>query len=42
VTASVDVTVPGARRGDFADSLLDTSSIAFALDRRAWSNNGGA
>jgi hypothetical protein len=30
--SSVDVTVPGARRGDFADASLDTSSIAFVLD----------
>jgi hypothetical protein len=30
--ANVDVTVPGARRGDFADASLDTSSIAFVLD----------
>ena len=31
-TANIDVTVPGARRGDFADASLDTSSIAFGLD----------
>jgi hypothetical protein len=28
-TSNADVTVPGARRGDFADASLDTSSIAF-------------
>lgn len=38
-TASVDVTVPGARRGDFADASLDSSSIAFVLDRHVWSND---
>ncbi|EFH10537.1 hypothetical protein HMPREF0731_3241 [Pseudoroseomonas cervicalis ATCC 49957] len=38
-TANVDVTVPGARRGDFADASLDTSSIAFVLDCHVWSNN---
>jgi len=38
-TANVDVTVPGARRGDFADASLDTSSIAFVLDWHVWSNN---
>jgi hypothetical protein len=37
--ANVDVTVPGARRGDFADASLDTSSIAFVLDCHVWSNN---
>jgi hypothetical protein len=26
-TANIDVTVPGARRGDFADASLDTSSV---------------
>lgn len=31
-TANVDVTAPGARRGDFAGISLDTSSIAFVLD----------
>jgi hypothetical protein len=35
----VDVTVPGARPGDFADTSLDTSSIAFVLDCRVLSNN---
>ena len=38
-TANVDVTVPGARRGDFADASLDTSSISFVLDCHVWSNN---
>ena len=38
-TANVDVTVPGERRGDFADASLDTSSIAFVLDCHVWSNN---
>jgi hypothetical protein len=38
-TANVDVTVPGARRGDLADAPLDTSSIAFVLDCHVWSNN---
>jgi hypothetical protein len=33
------VTVPGARRGDFADASLDTSSIGFVLDCHVWSNN---
>jgi hypothetical protein len=31
-TTNADVTVPGARWGDFADASLDTSSIAFVLD----------
>jgi hypothetical protein len=31
-TANADVTLAGARRGDFADASLDTSSIAFVLD----------
>ena len=31
--------MPGARRGDFADASLDTSSIAFVLDCHVWSNN---
>jgi hypothetical protein len=31
--------VPGARRRDFADSSLDTSSIAFVLDCHVWLNN---
>ena len=39
VTANIDVTVAGARRGDFADASLDTSSIAFVLDCHVWSNN---
>ena len=38
-TANVDVTLPGARRGDFADVSLDTCSIAFVLDCHVWSNN---
>jgi hypothetical protein len=38
-TANIDVTVPGARRGDFADASLETSSIAFVLDCHVWSNN---
>jgi hypothetical protein len=38
-TANIDVTVAGARRGDFADSSPDTSSIAFVLDCHVWSNN---
>jgi hypothetical protein len=38
-TANIDVTVPGARRGNFADASLDTSSIAFVLDCHVWSNN---
>ncbi|MFO0451466.1 MAG: hypothetical protein ACK52I_22885, partial [Pseudomonadota bacterium] len=29
----------GARRGDFADASLDTSSIAFVLDCHVWSND---
>jgi hypothetical protein len=33
---NVDVTVPGARRGDFADASLDASSIAFVMDWRVW------
>jgi hypothetical protein len=37
--ANIDVTVPGARRGDFADASLDTSSIAFVLDCHVWFNN---
>ncbi len=38
-TTNADVTVPGARRGDFADASLDTSSIAFVLDCHVWSND---
>lgn len=38
-TANVDITVPSARRGDFADASLDTSSIAFVLDCHVWINN---
>ncbi|MGG5811847.1 hypothetical protein [Falsiroseomonas sp. CW058] len=38
-TANVDVMVPGARRGDFADASLDTSSIAFVVDCHVWSND---
>ena len=37
-TANVDVTVPGARRGDFADASLDTSSISFVRNCHVWSN----
>jgi hypothetical protein len=37
-TANIDATAPGARRGDFADASLDTSSIAFVLDCHVWSN----
>jgi hypothetical protein len=37
--ANADITVPGARRGDFADASLDTSSIAFVLDCHVWSND---
>jgi hypothetical protein len=37
-TTNIDVTVPGARRGDFADASLDISGIAFALDCHVWSN----
>lgn len=37
--ANIDVTVPGARRGDPADASLDTSSIAFVLDCHVWSND---
>jgi hypothetical protein len=38
-TTNADVTVPGARRGDFADASLDTSSISFVLDCHVWSND---
>jgi len=38
-TANIGVTVSGARRGDFADASLDTSSIALVLDCHVWSNN---
>ena len=38
-TANIDVTVPGARRGDSTDASLDTNSIAFVLDCHVWSNN---
>jgi hypothetical protein len=38
-TVNIGVTVPGARRGDFADALLDNSSITFVLGCRMWSNN---
>lgn len=38
-TTNIDITAAGARRGDFADASLDTSSIAFVLDCRVWSNN---
>jgi len=31
--------VPGARRGDFANASLETSSIAFVLDCHVWNNN---
>ena len=37
-TANIDVTVPGARRGDFAGGSRDTSSIALVLDCHVWSN----
>ncbi len=37
--AKVDAPVAGARRGDFADASLDTSSSAFVLDCHVWSNN---
>jgi hypothetical protein len=37
-TANIDVTVTGARRGDFAAAALDTSSIASGLDCHVWSN----
>lgn len=36
-TANIDVTVPRARRSDFADASLDSSSIAF-VDCHEWSN----
>jgi hypothetical protein len=35
-SANIDVTVPGARRGDVADASLDTSSIAFVLNCHVW------
>jgi hypothetical protein len=38
-TIKIDVAVPGARRGDFADAAVDTSSVAFVLDCHVWSNN---
>ena len=38
-TTNADVTVPGARRWDFADASLDTSSIAFVLDCHVWPND---
>ena len=38
-TSNADVTVLGARRGDFADASLDTGSIAFVLDCHVWSND---
>lgn len=38
-TANIDVTMPGARRGDFSDASLNTSSIAFVLDCHVRSNN---
>ncbi len=38
-TANLDVTVLGARRGDFAHASLDSSSIALLLDCHVWSNN---
>ena len=38
-TAKLDVSVPGARRGGFADASLDTSGMAFVLDCHVWSNN---
>lgn len=39
MTSLLDVTVTGARRGDFADASRDTRSIAFVLDCHVWSNN---
>jgi hypothetical protein len=36
---NVDVTVPGARPGDFADASVDTRSIAFVLGCHVWSND---
>jgi hypothetical protein len=38
-TAIIARNMPGARRGDFADASLDTSSIAFVLDCHVWSND---
>jgi hypothetical protein len=38
-TSLLDVTVNGARRGDYADASLDSSSIAFVLNCQVWSNN---
>jgi hypothetical protein len=38
-TANLDLAVPGARQGDFADASLGTSRIAFVLDCHVWSNN---
>jgi hypothetical protein len=38
-TANIDVTVPGARRGDFAGASLNTGSIAFVLDCHVWSDD---
>ncbi len=38
-TTNADVTVVGARQGDFAGSSLDTTSIAFVLDCHASSND---
>jgi hypothetical protein len=36
---NMDVTLPGLRRGNFADASLDTSSIAFVFDFHLWSND---
>ena len=38
-TANVDVTLPGARRGNFAGVSLDACSISFVPDCHLWSNN---
>jgi hypothetical protein len=38
-TTNADVTVVGARQGDFAGSSLDTSSSTFVLDCHASSND---
>ena len=37
--ANADITVLGARRVDFADDSLDTSSVDFILDYHVWSND---
>ena len=38
-TALTDVTVPGARQGDFAHAALATATRFIELDAAAWSNN---